>query len=354
MKEKLPKIIVLLGPTASGKTDLGIVLAKQFDGEVVSADSRQVYKYMDVGTGKPNGEWKHPSLILPSERGGQSNTPLPLSRGEFYMVDGVAHHVMDFVEPNEDFTLAHFKKMAEEKIEDILERGKLPIVVGGTGLYIWSIVDNLDMPAVAPDLELRAELEKKSLEEQVQILMDKDPETAKKIDLKNPRRVLRALEVCLDSGQSFVEQRKQNPPKYDVLQIGLDWPREEIYERIERRIDGQIKDAWVEEVKGIIERLDSPVLSRGNDEEKHPSLPSPQRGEDNDVWKLPSMSGIGYKQLGEYLRGERTLEEIIKDIKQKTRNYAKRQMTWFKRDKRIRWIEKVDVSEAIRLVKEFI
>lgn len=323
---KLPKIIVLLGPTASGKTDLGIVLAKKFSAqggsglggggaEIISADSRQVYKGMSIGTGKPVGEWR-------------ADTPLPLSRGEVYMVEGVPHHVMDVVEPDADFTLAHFKKMAEEKIDDILKRGKLPIVVGGTGLYIWSIVDNLDMPAVVPNLALRAELEKKSLEEQVQILTEKDPETAKKIDLENPRRVIRALEVCLDSGKSFVEQRKQNPPKYNALQIGLEWPREEIYERIERRIDGQIKDGWVEETKKLLEA--------------------------GFGWKIPSMSGIGYKQLGEYLRGERTLENAVEEIKQKTRNYAKRQMTWFKRDKRIKWIEKVDVDEAVRLVKEFI
>ncbi len=302
----LPKIIVLLGPTASGKTDLGIALAKKFNGEIVSADSRQVYKSMSVGTGKPVGEWVE----------------------GIYMVEGVPHHIMDIVEPDADFTLAHFKKMAEDQIDNILKRGRLPIVVGGTGLYIWSIVDNLDMPAVAPDLELRAELEKKTPEERVKILTEKDPETAQKIDLKNPRRVLRALEVALDSGKSFVEQRKQAPPLYDALQIGLDWPREELYERIERRIGGQIKDGWTEETKKLSDA--------GFD------------------WKLPSMSGIGYKQLGEYLRNERTLESAVAEIKQKTRNYAKRQLTWFKRDKRIEWIEKTDVAEAGKLVQEFI
>lgn len=324
MKKNLPKIIVLLGPTASGKTDLGLALAKKFNGEIISADSRQVYKRMSVGTGKPVGEWVE----------------------GVYMVEGVPHHIMDIVEPDEDFTLSHFKKMAEEKIVDILKRGKLPIIVGGTGLYIWSIVDNLDMPAVAPDLELRAELEKKSLEEQVKILTEKDPKTAQKIDLKNPRRVLRALEVCLDSGKSFVEQRKQNPPLYEALQIGLDWSREELYKNIEHRIDGQIKDGWVEETKEIIKYLEN--------KQEHPSLPSPQRGEDNGVWQLPSMSGLGYRQLGEYLRGERTLENAVEEIKQKTRNYAKRQVTWFKRDKRINWVEKNDVQAVDNLIKKFL
>jgi len=308
------KIIVLLGPTASGKTDLGIVLAKKYNGEIVSADSRQVYKHMDIGTGKPVGEWKHPSSILPSEREGQ------------YVVEGVAHHVMDIIEPDEDFTLAHFKKMAEEKIEDILARGKLPIIVGGTGLYIWSIVDNLDMPAVVPDLELRAELEKKSLDEQVQILTDKDPETAKKIDLKNPRRVIRALEVVILTGKSFVKQQTKSKPKYDCLQIGIERDREDLYFRINKRVDTQ-------HVRGLLSEVESLVKQKYD-------------------WQLPSMTGIGYKQMGYYLRGEMNLEEATEILKRDTRHYAKRQLTWFKKDKRINWIK--EKSEAESLVEEFI
>ena len=335
--DELPKIIVLLGPTASGKTDLGIILAKKFNGEIISADSRQVYRGMSVGTGKPNGVWQDGQrqgilrVVYPDPRvGAQDDGDVQddNARKREYIVEGVPHYLMDIIEPDEDFTLSDFKKMAEEKIWDILKRGKMPIIVGGTGLYVWSIVDNLDMPAVAPDAALRVELEKKSLEEQVKLLEEKDPETAKKIDLKNPRRVLRALEVCLDSGKSFVEQRKQAPPLFNALQIGLNWPRTEIYERIEKRIDGQIKDGWVGETEDLV-----------------------KAGFD---WKLPSMSGIGHKQLGEYLRGEKTLEKAIEEIKQKTRNYAKRQVTWFKRDKRIKWIDKNNLDEAIELVKNFI
>ena len=327
--DELPKIIVLLGPTASGKTDLGIILAKKFNGEIISSDSRQVYKEMNIGTGKPKGVWQNGRrqgiLRSAQDDGGVRDD----NSGErAYTVEGVPHYLMDIIEPDEDFTLSDFKKMAEEKIWDILKRGKMPIIVGGTGLYVWSIVDNLDMPAVAPDAALRVELEKKSLEEQVKLLEEKDPETAKKIDLKNPRRVLRALEVCLDSGKSFVEQRKQASPLFNALQIGLNWPRTEIYERIEKRIDGQIKDGWVGETEELV-----------------------KAGFD---WKLPSMSGIGHKQLGEYLRREKTLEKAIEEIKQKTRNYAKRQMTWFKRDKRIKWIDKNNLDEAIELVKNFI
>jgi tRNA dimethylallyltransferase len=304
--KNLPKIIVILGPTASGKTDFGIALAKKFAGEIISADSRQVYKKMDIGTGKPAGKW----------------------REGVYLVEGIPHYIMDIIEPDEEFTVAHFKKLAEEKIVDILRRKKIPIIVGGTGLYIWSVVDNLELPAVVPDLNLRQALEKKNLEEQVAILKDKDPDTAKKIDLKNPRRVLRALEVVLASGQSFVAQKKQAPPAYNALQIGLNWPRAELYMRIEKRIDEQMESGWAEETKKI--------LAAGFNSQ------------------LPSMSGIGYKQLADYLRGVKGLEETIREIKKNTKNYAKRQITWFRRDKRIKWLERDDFAEAEKLVAEFI
>ncbi|MBU1612978.1 tRNA (adenosine(37)-N6)-dimethylallyltransferase MiaA, partial [Patescibacteria group bacterium] len=295
----LPKIITILGPTASGKTSLGVALAKRFNSEVVSADSRTVYKGMNIGTAKP-------------------------SLGE---MQGITHHLIDVVEPDEEFTLSDFKKMAQDKINDILKRGKLPIIVGGTGLYFWAIVDNLDMPAVAPDYKLRAELEKKSLEELVADLEKIDPTTAAKIDLKNPRRVLRALEVCLGSGGSFFEQRRKAKPLYDVLQIGLKWPREELVERINRRVDKQIEDGLVEEVRGLAKKYS---------------------------WSLSSMSGIGYKQIGYFLRGEMSLDEAIEEIKKDTRQYAKRQMTWFKRDGRIKWIEKSDYEKAEKILQDFV
>lgn len=302
----LPKIIIIAGPTASGKTDLSIALAKKFNGEIVSADSRQIYKKMSIGTAKPIGEWKEGN----------------------YLVGGVLHYLVDIVEPDAEFTLANFKEMAQEKISNILSRGKLPIVVGGTGLYIWSLVENLDMPAVAPDLELRAELEKKSLEELVRHLREIDSESADKIDLKNPRRVLRALEVCLSSGGSFFEQRKKSKPLYNCLQIGLLWPREELNKRIGLRVDLMMKDGLLEEVKKL--------AALGYN------------------WKLPSTSGIGNKQMGYYLRGEKTLAEAVDLLKKDTRNYAKRQMTWFKRDKKIRWIEKNNPAEAFQIVRDFI
>lgn len=346
---KLPKIIVVLGPTASGKTDLGLDLAKKFNGEIINADSRQVYKEMDIGTAKPAGEWQPllTSLACPPLEGkgegrrvGDSSVAM-LSQNDgrwiseqvgndklkAYVVDGVPHYLMDMVMPNEEFTLADFKEQAEEIIKDILSRGKLPIIVGGTGLYVWSLVDNLEMPKVAPDNKLRAELEKKSLPELVEMLEKEDPESAQVIDLKNPRRVLRALEVSLSSGESFKNQQKKGQPLYDALQIGINWPREVLYDRINKRVDKQMEDGLLEETTQLAKKYD---------------------------WNLPSMSGIGYKQMGYFLRGEMGLPEAIEVLKRDTRRYAKRQITWFKRDKRINWINGLDITEAEKLTRKFL
>jgi len=327
---QLPKIIVILGPTASGKTEWGIKVAKKFNGEIISADSRQVYKGMDIGTAKPDGVKSSKLKVIKSgERNvGCGLQPLPptplLAEGDntIYVVDGVPHHLMDIVEPDEEFTLADFKQRAMVVIDDILKRGRLPIVVGGTGLYIQALVDNLDIPKVAPNLKLRADLEKKSLSELVEMLKNIDPESAQKIDLHNPRRVLRALEVALDSGESFARQQKKGPDLYDALQIGISLPREELYSRINARVDKQMADGLLEETKKLAKKFD---------------------------WRLPSMSGIGYKQIGYFLRGEMSLVAAIEILKRDTRHYAKRQMTWFKRDKLINWInDEIQVEELVK------
>ena len=308
MKNTLPKIIVIVGPTASGKTDLSLALAKKYNGEIVSADSRQVYKKMDIGTAKPVKDF-----------GLQTSD---------YIVQGIRHHLMDMVNPDANFSLADFKKAAIEAIHDILQRGKLPIVVGGTGLYIWALVDNLDIPKVQPDSKLRKELEGKSLAELVRLLQEKDPESAHKIDLKNPRRVIRGLEVVLSSGESFVEQQTKSEPIFTALQIGLKISKEELYRRIDERIDRQIADGLVEEVTKLV--------SEGYS------------------WDLPSMSGIGYKEIGQYFRGEVPLAKAIEILKTNTYKYAKRQLTWFKRDARIQWIGSSDLIAAQELAEEFL
>jgi len=301
-----PKILAILGPTASGKTGLAIALAKEFDGEIVNADSRQVYKRMSIGTAKPKGIWIDGR----------------------YLVEGVPHYLMDIVDPDQEFNLSHFKGEALKTIDIILKKGKLPIMVGGTGLYFWALIDNLDIPQFAPNSQLRAQLENESLDRLVEMLKEKDPATAQVIDLKNPRRVSRALEVVLQSGESFMELRKKGQPLYNTLQIGLRWNKDELKERIETRVGMQIRDGLQEEV--------GELLKVGYD------------------WKLPSMSSIGYREFRDFFDNKITLLQTVELIIKDTAQYAKRQMTWFKRDERIKWIEKDDLVEARGLVKEFL
>ena len=312
MVKKLPKIIIILGPTASGKTDLGIFLAKKFNGEIVSADSRQVYEEMNIGTAKPDQSEGQKVK-------GESD------KGE-YIVDGVAHHLIDVAGPDEEFTVGDFKKVAEEKIADMLNQGKLPIIVGGTGLYVWALVDNLEMPQKTVDTKLREKLNNTLLPELLKMLKEKDPDSCDYIDLKNPRRVIRALEVAL-FGESFWKKRQAGEPLYDVLQIGIKWSREELYKRINARANTQVRDGLVEEVKKLSFKYG---------------------------WEVKAMNGIGYRQFRNYLEGKETLEQAVEKLKKDTRHYAKRQETWFKRDKRIVWVEKGDSKKTEDLVNKFL
>ncbi|MEK7105601.1 MAG: tRNA (adenosine(37)-N6)-dimethylallyltransferase MiaA [Patescibacteria group bacterium] len=303
----LRKILVIVGPTASGKTDLGIRLAKQFNGEVISVDSRTVYRGMNIGTAKPVGEkqmvgtWKI------------GDTPL--------IVVDVPHWGIDLIEPDQDYSIADFKLYAEKKIVEIVGRGKLPILVGGTGLWIDAIVDNLELPEVAPDMELRAELEKKTAAELFAQFETVDPEGALAIDEFNKRRLVRALEVCIKSGKPFSQMKSRGPAKYDAIKIGVEVDRDELRRRIDARVDVMIANGLVDEVRKLADKYGQ---------------------------EFPAMSGIGYRQINFFLNGKANLEAAIVDIKKDTWAFAKRQMTWFKRDPRIHWIKNID--EAIALV----
>jgi len=303
----LPKVIFIVGATASGKTNLSTVLAKEFNGEIVNADSRQVYKEMSVATAKPARDVK--------------------SKNKKFVFDDVVHHLMDIIRPNQPFSLSDYKKRAIEAIDDILSRNKLPIVVGGTGLYVWSLVDNLDIPKVAPNKKLRNSFENKSLVDLVKLLRNVDPKTAEKIDLKNKRRVLRALEVVISSGESFVKQSTKSFPIYDCLQIGINLPREDLYQRINHRVDLQLESGLIEETKRLSAKYS---------------------------WDLPSMSSIGYKQIGSFLRNELSLDEALELFKRDTRRYAKKQISWFKRDKRIIWVKKDDWRLIKKIIGKFL
>jgi len=289
----LSKLIVILGPTASGKTGLSLKLAKKFRGEIVNADSRQIYRGMDIGTGKVADK------------------------------ESVRHYLLDVVNLDEEFTLADYKKMAVAAIRDILKRGKVPFLVGGTGLYIQSVVDNLEIPAVVPNKKLRAQFEKEikksgALAKWYKKLLKFDPGAAKVVDSKNPRRIIRALEVCLATGQPFSKLREKGEPLFDVLQVGIDLPRQKLYEKIDERVEQMVKDGLVSETKKLLKKYNP---------------------------NFPSMSGIGYKEIGEYLDEKYSLVEAVQKIKYRTHAYARRQMTWFRRDKRIKWIKNYKEAE---------
>ena len=280
--ESKRKIIVILGPTASGKSALAVKMAKKINGEIISADSRQVYKGLDIGAGK----------IAKKEMG------------------GIPHYCLDIFSPKKIFTVVDFKKCADKAIEEIFAKNKTPIIVGGTGLYIQAIVDNIVLPEVKPNWKLRKELEKKTTEEMFKMLKKLDPERAKNIDAKNPRRLIRAIEIAKALGK--IPNLAVKPPSWEFLQIGLKLPDEILKKNIEKRIKKMLKGGLVAEMK----KLRKSGLS----------------------WKRIYELGFEYKYPALFLRREISKDEMLSKMLIENRQYAKRQMTWFKRDKRIKWI----------------
>jgi len=288
-------LIVIVGPTAVGKTRLSLRLAEEFDGEIISADSRQVYRGMDIGTAKPT----------PEERA------------------RVPHHLIDVVAPDETFSLAQYQELTYDAIGDVSARVKLPFLVGGTGQYVRAVVEGWGIPRVPPNEELRAELYRQAEiegEEALHVrLREVDPAAAEGIDPRNVRRVVRALEVYLETGQPISELQRKKPPPYRILQIGLTMERQKLYHRIDERVDRMIEGGLVEEVKGLAEQ------GYGYD--------------------LPSMSGLGYQQIGMYLRGQVSLKEAIQLIKRHTRRFVRHQYNWFRLgDEGIRWFDVLSES----------
>ena len=273
---------MILGPTASGKSALAVKMAKKINGEIISADSRQVYKGLDIGSGK----------ITKKEMG------------------GVPHYCLNIISPKKIFTVVDFKKRADKAIEEIFAKNKTPIIVGGTGLYIQAIVDNIVLPEVKPDWKLRKELEKKTTEEMFKMLKKLDPERAKNIDAKNPRRLIRAIEIAKALGK--VPNLAVKPPSWGSLQIGLKLPDEILKKNIEKRIKKMLKSGLVAETK----KLRKSGLS----------------------WKRIYELGFEYRYPALFLRGEISKDEMLAKMLIENWQYAKRQMTWFKRDKRIKWI----------------
>lgn len=295
-----PKVLVIVGPTASGKTNLGIKLAKKFSGEIISADSRQIYRGLDIGTAKPTLQERQ----------------------------AIPHHLIDIRNPNQPYTVAQYKKDCLKAVRQILKRNKLPIIVGGTGLYIKAVVDNLTIPRVKANPLLRDELEQelqnKGLKFLYEELIKLDPEAAYIVDPRNPRRVIRALEIALNTKKPFSETRRHGKPLFDFLQIGIAMPKEKLRERINKRIDVMIKEGLVDEVKSLIK--------------KYPA-------------GMQAFEAIGYREIIDHLQGKTSLEEAIGIMKKNTWRFAKRQMTWFRKDKRIYWANSQE--EAERLISRF-
>ena len=292
MKDKL---FVLMGPTAIGKTDLSIDLAKKLNGEIISADSMQIYKLMNIGTAK----------VTPEE------------------MEHIPHHLIDIIYPDEEYTVANYQRDARELITQINSRKKLAMLVGGTGLYINSIVYNLNFTKVPPDDGYRQELEELANKHGDiylhDILTRVDLDSSKTISQNDRKRIIRALEVLKVTGKTMSDHNKnfrKEVDKYNLSMVCLNMDREKLYDRINKRVDIMIEEGLIDEVKNI--------LNKGYSKE------------------LVSLKGIGYKEIIMSLEGEISLDEAIEKIKQASRNYAKRQLTWFRRDKRIFWIDKDD------------
>ncbi|MBI4119173.1 MAG: tRNA (adenosine(37)-N6)-dimethylallyltransferase MiaA [Parcubacteria group bacterium] len=305
--DKLPKIIVILGVTASGKTALSLKLAKKFKGEIISADSRQIYKEFNIGTAKPTGHW----LIAEGERK--------------FIAGGLPHYLVDTVDPKEDFNLANYKKLAAEKINELGQKGKLPFLVGGTALYLKTLLENWTIPAVEPNLALRRRLENKNVSDLLDELKKNDPEAVAITGYSNKRRIIRALEVIYQTGRKFSEQRKSGRPLFNALKIGLKITPPELTQRITRRTDEMIKNGLVKEVQELAKKYS---------------------------WDLVPMQSIDYQEFKDYLTGKKSLSETVKEINRHHLAYAKRQMTWFKKDKTIHWI--TSEKEAEEKIKSFL
>jgi len=293
----LPKVLVILGQTASGKSDLAVRLAKKFNGEIISADSRQVYKGLNIGTGK-------------------------ITKRE---MRGVPHHLLDIVNPKKQFSVSDYKIYTTRTIVQIAHKGKLPIICGGTGLYIAAALGEINIPEVPPNLKLRKKLEKKSVRDLFQILKKLDPERARSIDNKNPRRLVRAIEIAKVLGKTpKLESRSKN---YEVCKIGIKIPEDQLKKRINKRIEKWFKQGLIKEVQNL--------------------------HKEGLTWKRMLQIGLEYKLVAQFLQNKITRDQMIKRMQIETYQYAKRQRLWFKKDREIIWIEP-NLKKIEKLVLAFV
>lgn len=296
-KDTLPKIVAVVGPTASGKSNLAVEIALAFNGEVISADSRQVYRGLDIGSGKITEE----------------------------EMRSVPHYLLDVADPKEVFTAAEFVEQAQEAATDILKRSKLPIVAGGTGFYLSALLGEVSLPEVEPNQELREKLEKLSTKELLDKLGALDPARAETIDRNNKPRLIRAIEIAEKLGE--VPKIKADLP-YNVLKIGIDLPDDILKDKIHRRLLSRVDEGMLEEAKRL--------------------------HEEGVPWGRMEALGLEYRYMARYLQGLISKEEMLTELEQKIWHYAKRQRTWFKRDKKIKWFSPEDTEKVLKEVKTFL
>ncbi len=293
-----PKIIIVAGPTASGKSDLAVKIARKYNGEIISADSRQVYKDLNIGTGK-------------------------ITKKEML---GIKHYLLDVENPKNKFTAENFREMGEKAIEKIIKDKKIPIICGGTGFYIEALISRENFPNVPPNEKLRKELEKKTLDKLLKILETLDKRRFENIDKQNKRRIIRAIEIAKTLGK--VPETNLDDSKYETLWIGTTWPNEIFKERIHTRLLKRLKMGMLNEAK----KLHKKGLS----------------------WKRMEELGLEYRYMARHLQGKISKEEMISELEKEIWHYAKRQMTWFKRNQKINWFKPTEIKKIDGLVKKFL
>lgn len=309
----LPKLIVILGPTSSGKTSLSLRLAKIFKGYIISADSRQVYKKLDLGTGKVYAEDDYNYYF----------------KNEILYVENIPHFMIDILEPDKQFNAAKYQKMVFKILKQQAKKNKksLPFLVGGAGLYIRAVTDNLLFTQAKPNLKLRQKLSELPIKKLLDKLKKLDPKTAVKIDVHNKIRLIRALEICLQTQKPYSKQRRKGPKLFDILKIGIQHTRKKLYQNIDKRVDQRIKLGMIKEVEDLLNKN----LSRE---------------------RLYSL-GLEYRLISLYLKGKiKTQDEMISQLKYATHHFARRQITWFKKDKTIKWVK--NEQEAVTIIKSFL
>lgn len=304
------KVIAIGGPTAAGKTDLAVQLAVRFRGAVINADSRQIYSQLDIGTAKPNF-----SRLLETYS----------ALGPVYEYKQVPHYLFNTIKPDQTFSVVQYKKLAEQAIKHITSNGDLPILAGGTGLYLKAVIENLQFPKTSPNKRLRLGLEKKPLAELVDMLKKLDPQSADVVQLSNKRRVIRALEVFLLTGKSFAAQQKKGAQKYSVIFLGLKVDKQKLEARIKHRTQKQLDEGLEDEVKALVERYG---------------------------WSGILGQTVNYQEWQEYFEKRLTKKALVAKLIQANKKYAKRQITWFRAQKNIHWIS--GPNEAEKLVKKFL